>query len=71
MYEVEDITQNMEEDGTEWYSVINNMNAYRVNIVDMGDAAYDVYIHDTDGNLIHDEELFPKIEAAVEKFKGN
>lgn len=66
---VEDITENMPEDGTEYYSVIDNMQTYRVNICDMGDAAYDVYIHDSEGVLVKDGELFAKLEAAVEKYK--
>ena len=50
MYDIEEITENMD-DGQRWFSVISNMESYRVG----GNLGSEVV--DIDGNSVTDEEL--------------
>lgn len=69
MYDIEDITESMNEQGDEgiWYSVIHNMNTYRV--LYHPDDGY--FIFADDGILSEDDELYYTINKKLNEWREN
>jgi hypothetical protein len=59
MYDIEEITDNYNDD-SRWFSVIEGMDCYRVELHDSGYTAY--Y---QDGTYIQDDELFDRITSVT------
>jgi hypothetical protein len=66
VYDIEDITESMNEQGEEgtWYSVIGNMNLYRVD----WRAHQGEFIFDENGKLSEDDELYKRVRKAINKY---